>query len=265
MAHLQQWANNKNRPVDFYGKVIDQNSNGLPGVAVKVRVREWQVSPFGDVGGHMTQLENVTDVDGLFHLQGAQGDCFDVESIEKEGYSLSPKTYPSYGPADGTSDRPVVFKMWKTGNKEPLVSGQKVFGLIPDGRTYTLNLLEGKKMEGADQVGDLRIAIVRPNETKPGEKYPWSFKIEGIDGGLISSDDEFMYLAPESGYEPKFQIQFLAGDTNWTPVVKRRFFFRARNGQAFGRMEVEVSSEYNHKSAIEVNFAINPAGSRNLE
>jgi hypothetical protein len=82
---------------------------------------------------------------------------------------------------------------------------------------------------------------------------------------LLQTEDEFMYLAPESGYTPQLEMQFHASDTSWAPMVKAQFFIRTRNGQAYGRVELEVNSIYNHKSAIEVNFSMNPAGSRNLE
>jgi hypothetical protein len=154
--------------------------------------------------------------------------------------------------------------MWKEGVKEPLVEGSKVFGIDADGRVYTLNLLDGKKVEGAAD-GDLRVSIVRPRGVKYRDKYQWSFVIEGVGGGLLETDDEFMYLAPESGYKSKFETQLDPGDPAWAPLVKKQFFIRSRGGQVYGRIQVEVHAIYNVHSAIEINYAINPTGSRNLQ
>lgn len=149
--------------------------------------------------------------------------------------------------------------------KATLITGEKVFGIIPDGRVYTLDFLQGKKTEGDRAEGDLRISIVRPPEATPHGKYKWSCVIESVHGGLMETDDEFMYLAPESGYEAKYALNLVPTDQAWTPLVKKQFYFRSRDGQMFGRMHVEVNAIYNDKSAFEVNYAVNPSGSRNLQ
>jgi len=264
---FEQYVQSRNSPINFYGKVIDQYSNALAGVDVMVRVRQWYVASVAalNMEGKMIHVQKTSGPDGAFEIHGVSGDGFDIEHIQKEGYELSGGTYPSYGPSSGGVANPVIFKMWKKGAKEPLVSGQKVFGLIPDGRVYTVDLLKGKKSEGAEGEGDLRVAIVRPTGAKPNDRYELSFRIEGIGGGVLQTDDEFMYLAPESGYEPKLEVQLVASDSAWTPLVKKRLFFRSRGGSLYGRLDLEINAVYNDKSAIEINYAVNPSGSRNLQ
>lgn len=263
---FQQLVQEKNVPLDFYGKVVDQNDRPVPDVKVKLNVRQWYVQSLDNLNaeGRSIVYEKRSDADGFFNLSEGTGDALTVESVEKEGYQLSAKTSRSYGAATDPGS-PVVFKMWKQGPKEPLVTGQKVFGIIPDGRVYTLDLLQGKKVEGDRAEGDLRISIVRPADATPRSKYQWSYKLEGVHGGLVETDDEFMYLAPESGYESKFAINLVPTDEAWTPLARKQFFFRSRDGQIFGRMQVEVNAIYNDKSALEVNYAVNPSGSRNLQ
>jgi hypothetical protein len=264
---FQQVIEQKNLPIDFYAQIVDQNGNPISGVKVEATIRQWFViSPTTfDTDAHFIPMKKETDLGGRFEIRGVNGDIIEVESIQKDTYLLSPKTPHGFSPHTGSLERPTIIRMWKEGLKEQLVSGSHVFG-IDSGKTYTLDLLNGKKIEGETE-GDLRVLVTRPSDAKPRDKFPWSFSIEAIGGGLVEADpeDEFMYLAPESGYVPKVEAHFDPSDPTWVGIVKKRFFIRSRNSQVYGRAEVEVDSIYNVHSAIQINYAANPAGSRNLE
>lgn len=256
-----------NVPIDFHGRVIDQDRNALSGVVLKVVVRHWAVAipgaPPPDLGQY--SFERVTGPDGRFEINGVTGDAFDLGSIKKDGYEASPRTLRSYGPSSGSFDNPVIFKMWREGAKEHLIAGSHVFG-IDSGKAYTLNLITGKKIVGQAE-GDLLVSITRPSEAKPRENFPWSFSIKAIGGGLVQADpdDDFMYYAPQSGYQPTIEWHFGSGDAAWAGTAKGRFFIRSRDGQVYGRAQVEIYPIYNVHSAIEIDYAVNPNGSRNLE
>ncbi|HTY88032.1 MAG TPA: hypothetical protein VMB80_11245 [Candidatus Acidoferrum sp.] len=259
---VQQALSEKNVPINFYGQVIDQGGIPVSGVKVNIYIRHWELTQ--DAMSNPVRLEKETDSDGRFEIHDAMGDAIDLEMLQKQGYQLSPSAQRSYGPSSGALEKPVIIKMWKQGPKERLIGGDKVFGIVPDGRIYTVDLLAGKKLEG-EMIGDLRVAIARPNGVKPRDKYDWSWKIEGVQGGIEETDDEFMYLAPESGYAPEARMELAATDSAWTPLVKKRFFIRSRNGQVYGQMQVEINSIYNDHSVIEIRYAVNPNGSRNLQ
>jgi hypothetical protein len=259
-----QYLVQQNVPIMLWGKIIDQDGGPIPDVRITMRARQWTLLTPTDVDAAFPKHETRTDANGNFEWTGVEGDAVELDLIEKAGYRPSPKTPHSLGLSGSSVENPVIFKMWKEGVKEPLVEGSKVFGIDADGRVYTLNLLDGKKVESAAD-GDLRVSIVRPRGVKYRDKYQWSFVIEGVGGGLLETDDEFMYLAPESGYKPKFETQLDPGDPAWAPLVKKQFFIRSRGGQVYGRIQVEVHAIYNVHSAIEINYAINPTGSRNLQ
>jgi hypothetical protein len=246
--------------------VLDQEDEPVVGATVRINVRQWSVEELTGVSakGHSISHKRQSDSNGLFRLAGVSGDAFTVEKIEKEGYQLSDRTVRSY-PASVDSQNPVVFRMWKQGAKAPLVSGHKVFGIIPDGRTYTLDLVKGNKSESDQVEGDLRISITRPLGIAQKGKFAWSFQIEGVQGGLIRTEDEFMYLAPDTGYAPNFSAELSPADEMWTSLDKKEFYFTSRNGRIFGRMQVEVNAVYNDKSAIEIDYSLNPTSSRNLQ
>lgn len=257
---LKRALEGKNTPIDFYGRVVDQAGAPIIGVKITAVVRHWQATETSF--STSVRLEAETDANGNFHLAGATGDAFDIENFGKEGYLRSPKMAISYGPSTDPNN-PAVLRMWKAAKNEPLTGARKVFGLDP-GKTYTLDLVSGKKIEG-EAAGDLRVLLERPAGVTSRDKYKWSFTIAAIGGGLLESNDEFMYLAPDSGYAPQLEMQFDPTDPAWTPIVKKRFFIRTRDGQVYGRVEAEIYSIYNVHSAINLSYTLNAAGSRNLQ
>jgi hypothetical protein len=258
----------KNVPINFYGKVIDQDGNGIVGVQIALRVRQWHLD--AKWGNTFPKYDRTTDSNGDFSFEDSTGDSLTIESVAKDGYRLSPRAQTGFGygrvpiPFHPDPQNPVILKMWREfGTKEPLITGNHIFG-VDSGKTYTLDLIHGKKIEG-EVDGDLLVSITRPNEVNSRDRYPWSYSIEAIHGGLIETDDEFMYLAPESGYELKFVRQFDPTDSDWNLDVAKQFFIRTRDGQVYGRVQVQIHSVYNIHSAIEVNYAVNPNSSRNLQ
>lgn len=267
---IKQAIEGMNVPINFYGRVIDQNSNGLPEVKIAFRIMQPRADIDFAIPKNMPKLERATDADGYFSVEDISGSDLDIESVGKDGYRLSPKTQLGYRygqspvPFHPDPQNPVIIKMWKElDTKASLIKGSHVFG-IDSGKTYTLDLVQGKKYEG-QTAGDLKVSITRPSEVNSKDKYPWSYSIAAIHGGLIETDDEFMYLAPKSGYHTKFARQFDPTDSDWNLEVVKHFFIHTRDGQVYGRVQVQIYSVYNVHSAIEVNYAINPNGSRNLQ
>jgi hypothetical protein len=263
---VNRLADGKNVPIEFFGQFLDQDSNIITAVNIKVSVRHWTVPDplVPEIGSKEILFERNSDNSGRFELHGETGDVIHIESVYKIGYRLSPKISHNFGSKSGSFENPVVIRMWKDGTKEPLIGGSHVYGIDSDGGAYTIDLLSGKKIKGAAE-GDLRVFIKRPNGVGQRDKYRWSFSIEAIQGGLLESDDEFMYLAPQSNYEHKIEMNFNPDDSTWAPFVKKQFFLRSRNGQIYGRAQVEIDSIYNVHSAFQIDYAINPNGSRNLQ
>jgi hypothetical protein len=156
--------------------------------------------------------------------------------------------------------------MWKKGPTERLIVGSKFYGIAPDGRAYTIDFLQQKKMEEANSTGDIIVRIHRPATIPLRTKYDWSYSIEAINGGILHTDDEFVYLAPESGYQPKYELTMSVTNAHWQGGVRgEQFYLKSRNGQVYGSIVVEVIPDYRDKSVFNVQYHINPSGSRNLE
>jgi len=248
----------KNVPFDFYGRVIDQDSNALAGVKFKLAVRHWSTTTLGAI-----HIERETDADGRFDIHGETGDAFDVEDVGKAGYELEPGQR-TFGAVGGSFENPVVFKMWSTNVHEQLITGGKSFHIEPDGRPYVIDLAKGTIAESGD--GDLKVWVKRPEQITYGKQYDWSCEMDVLNGGLLATADSSMYLAPADGYTPSFQFEQKVGSGWGDSTGEKRFYVRLNNGQVYGRITIELFAYYNDQVSgmVRVQYAINPSGSRVL-
>jgi hypothetical protein len=270
---IRQYIESQNKPIEFYGLVIDQNHNPIIGVKVNVEIRHIKVivpAPWGNED-QIIPIEKETDSDGHFEINGVVGDSLTIKSVEKEGYQISPKMEDIYGygdvpkPHHPDPQNPVIIRMWKLTESANLISHRTLFGFQPNGSTYTLDLLADKKMGGENIKGDLRIQFRRDASIKPKVEYPWTLEISSIDGGLIETTDEFEYLAPENGYQPQIIFQTNSIAPRSMPDLTKDYYFTSRNGQVYGVLRLQIFSDYNGQGAILVESRINPYSSRNLQ
>lgn len=271
---FQQVVDEKNTQIDFYSKVIDQNDNPLSGVRVKMNVRQWYVKSFAllDADAHFLRFETITDADGLFSILGTKGDVISLESIEKEGYELSSKAINGFNYVRGEtvySDKPAIYKMWKKGIPAKLVTFHKATRVPYDGTPMIFDLLKGKKSTDTNAQSDIRVTLTRNPLKRPlgsKEKYDWTADLEAIDGGIIASDDEFMYLAPEIGYQPRLEMRMMRTNVDWTPNWSVSFYLKSRGGQCYGQISVEFMTDSSEATTgFTITSALNPDGSRNLQ
>jgi hypothetical protein len=251
----------KNVPLEFYGKVIDQDSNALPGVNIKVWVRHWNVKSWAGV-----RLATTTDNNGRFMIGGATGDAFDIESFGKVGYELEPGQR-GFGAVGGSLETPVVFKMWSTNIHEQLITGEKSFHIQPDGRPYFINLTEDTISESGG--GDLKVWIQYTNQVVRGQVYDWSCEIDAMNGGLLEEDNlnSAMYVAPTGNYTPTFQLKQQIKGSQYGSIGDKRFYIFLKNGREYGRMQIDLIAPYNDQipGMVRLSYAINPSGSRILK
>ena len=253
-------------PIKFYGKVIDENNGAVPGAMV---VFQWT-----DTSANGTSERTVyTGGDGRFELTGVSGKRLGINQLQKDGYYRVNKGAPrsfeyaaffeeNYYQPDPAN--PVTFRLKKKGDVPlELVVRQALMGITPDGSPHYIDLATTRKT--SEGKGDIAIRITRtaPTEVK---QYDWEATIEGVNGaGVLESADEFMFEAPEAGYEQTYSYRFRVSDPEWKSQLGRKYFVRARNGQLHGRLELDFIPKYQNSAAIAVHFYVNPTGSRNLE
>jgi hypothetical protein len=273
LEFLRDLAQQSNRPIRFYGKVIDQDENPIPGVKVTLGVRTAKEPIAGLVGDVFDYPVVTSDAQGRFSITDAKGALLTIKSLEKPGYDASIKTVnKSYWYWRDPSqvfkpdpDSPEIFRMWRKEGAEKLLL-KSVGRAIPyDGTSVSINLLSG---EGASPGNDVRITLLRnPTQIIWGQRnYEWTATIEALQGGLILSQDEQMFRAPAEGYQTKLVIHVPANDPDWSDMKDLAIYLKLRDGKYYGRAELSfmVGSD-REGTPFKIRSAVNPSGSRNLE
>ena len=270
---LRKDLEQNNVPVAFYGIAIDQYTQVVAGVRVVINVRHWINDPNSPGKPPSPSFERLTDASGRFSVEGVTGDALTIEAADKEGYILDPSARRSfaYGPAGFRADAntPVILHLWRKTASAQLVSQDKDTRIPYDGTLTVFDLLTGQKFADNRPGGDLRVTLTRtPLNIPPSYQKPfeWQATIEAIGGGLIQSDDEFMYAAPEEGYQPRIQITMPADATNWANTYGLSFYTKTRGGSLYGRVRCEFRVDSpKPQTGFTLTSSVNPTGSRNLQ
>jgi len=251
--------------VSFYGRVVDQNENPISGAKISAVVRDWYEPDALTyaLGAKEIHITAKTDNDGRFDIHGLTGDSIGIEGLKKDGYELEPSAQRNYGAIGGSVEAPVVFKMWSTNIQEQLITGEKSFQIVPDGRSYFIDLTKGTIAESG--AGDLKVLVKRPDQITYGQRFDWSCEADVIGGGLLAETDtgSSMYSAPTDGYTPSFQFEQKVGSGWDDSTGPKRFYVKLANGQEYGRITIELMAYYNDQTPglVRLSYAINPSGS----
>lgn len=271
VSKIDEIMEQANQPIDFYGKVIDQDNIPVPGVMVRLSVKSTRLFAPGATRDVFDYIERQTDAEGLFGLTDRKGALLSIESMEKSGYKapyLTDKAFWYWAPVPGSLHKPdvnapVVFRMWKSSKAERLLRKGIGTGIPYDGTPVYFDLQNGKEVAAG---GDVRVTLTRtPLQIQRGQKnYEWIATIEAVDGGVVVSSDEFMYLAPELGYEPKIVISMPAAAEKWSAERTISFYLKSRG--KYARVIADFTTNYDKpKTGFSIEAYTNPSGSRNLE
>lgn len=254
-------------PIEFYGKVIDQDGLPLAGVTV--------TGGTGSSTGFMRQqtrsYKTVTGVDGTFDFSGFSGDAL-IIGLEKPGYNFASERnrfrYSAIDPDHKrfTPDRakPVLFQMWKAFGAEPLVNyyGRSV-NFPPDGTPAAIDLIRGAKVaEG----GDLVVRVTWGPRVDPHSyAFDWSVQFDVPSGGLIESTGDVMFAAPREGYQKTLSYRIAAVER--LSSFERTFYVKSREPSVYSRVAVSLQNNPMQKDVgVTLRVKLNPRpGSRNLE
>ena len=145
---VNQAIEGTNRPINFWGKVIDQDGHPITGVAIKY---SYSIEHGNLMGGGWGVAENkqgatMTDNAGLFSITGLKGHYLEIESFAKDGYRYNARKaddYDYYGATSAgkftpDSNSPQVFVMVSNETLKPIISMGGDFGkmakVLADGR-----------------------------------------------------------------------------------------------------------------------------------
>jgi hypothetical protein len=244
--------------------VFDESNNPVAGASVAFR---WDDLTAKD----WTQTATTSsDAEGLFSLQDKHGATLTV-SVSKEGY-YTPQSgqgafHYAFGNPNFSSDprNPTVFHLRKKRKGESLIEKDfppgmgQIWQLHHDGTPIALNLLEGTQAPAGG--GQLKLEFWRDVSDRKAQQFDWKLQITALDGGLVPTDEEFSFAAPETGYQPAIVIDMPATNQVWQGELRSRYYIRLANGD-YGRLDFYLLP---YNGVFTVHSAVNPTGSKNLE
>jgi len=253
-------------PIIFYGRLEDQFDSPVVGAQVDASVRI-----YNSVRSTVERFSVTSDANGLFQINHGKGESLTVVP-QKAGYVLATKdtvfkySHLEKNPFVPDQNNPTIIKMWKLKGAENLVHFQNEIRTPIDGSSVILDLETGKRVESD---GDIAIQVESVSNPNVVQEYDWQVKIKAINGGLISSSDDFeqMFQAPEAGYDSEFVVDYQKGVKPWSTTFSGVFYFTSRNGNCYGKLGIEILSDVikNGDVPVILNSYVNPAGSQNLE
>ena len=251
-------------PIEFYGKVVDENSNAVAGTKIGFH---WVEIPTEE-GNRTSTTES--DAAGLFSLHGQRGPSLTVW-FSKEGYYSSRGGQMSFNYASGPDilspdpQNPVVFCLRKKGTPEPLMRlagamiGPRQYRLDTKDTPTDISFYTGKRTpQGA---GQFRVAYGMDVPPDPKQwQFDWRCQVTVPGGGLQATTEEFPFTAPEEGYQETIEID---SNTNaWSDRLEQTYYIHLSDGK-YGR--IILSLVCSSKPFFGVEALINPSGSRSLE
>lgn len=255
---LNAWSNQVHRPIEFYGKVIDERGGPIEGANIAFM---WgQFLPESSF-----ETNTTSDTAGLFSLTNVKGAFLDVR-IEKEGYYASKTNQTRFqywavagsDPFQPDKNNPKLFLLHKKNSAPELLSGKLTVRMPIDGTPISVDFF--KQSFGAE--GPLKMSQVKPLYENWKQANEWSFRMEIPGGGLVEEHEEYPYQAPESGYISPVDFRFRKGESNWLEDFRKQYYFKFGTPPVYGHVVVETDISW---SNARVTYSLNPSGSRNLE
>jgi hypothetical protein len=268
----------QNGNVIFYGKVIDQTGKGVHGVVINAESSLYVESLSEQIAykGRKTARKVIsvsTNRDGNFEISGYRASDLHFLSVSKSGYA-STKKLPAgfiFGSAYSSNHKaypsnPVIFNIWKkSDNVGRVISQRKRFYVRGDGSPNIINM-EAGTITTYEADGDFCISVNSAYDGGMRRDYPWSIDVQAINGGVILSEDAYLYLAPEHGYGASLKLQFPDAKGSWTNDTKIKLYVKSRHGKRFSAVTAAIITGFNdNEVACDLSWVMNLDGNRTLE
>ncbi len=158
---------------------------------------------------------------------------------------------------------PVIFHLHKKGQGVELVTSANgmqpsLAVLVPiNGDSVSVDLLDKK----AGTTGDVTLSQIKPDRNWQ-QATNWSFHMNIPNGGFVGENDAFPFTAPETGYQPTVDLNFVKGEPDWVTQITKTYYIAFGQPQKYGWLRVEANIA---QRTVFLTYVINLDGSRNLE
>lgn len=274
---------------NFYGKVIDQNNNPVVHAKIHYLMHGAYLAPGSGLG------DVYTDNNGLFHLSGKASTIYLEDIIHPNIHYNPPATAENQANIENrllsegqndpisfsalnkyTEKTPYVFKVWRTDIFENVKSGERFFDINSDGTIYTLDFnkeTSNEIIKKGNGGGHLRVSCNRPQMKTSRDYKDWKIVITPVNGGIQTTKDSYMDVAPDAGYKKSFIIDMKKDSPNYkTELNNQRYYFFTNNGEVYGSLFIHFEPHASNsrkgkivnKCYLDMAFKINLEGTRNL-
>jgi hypothetical protein len=205
-------------PINFYGKIVDQNGDPIEDVKVTLKIRDnaWQWETDGQQD---TIIELTTNPSGLFSVEGKQGHFLFIDNLEKKGYEYD-LTKNTRGfeyqqientidpPFIGDPNNPVVFVLRQRGIVDYLLTESFRWRFHKDkNEPYQPLLLDqwedayGKEMNlYGNRSEKNRCLKISCSWNEDYSEFKLLFQCI-VEGSGVCVSDQLLYEAPAEGYQ----------------------------------------------------------------
>ncbi len=245
-------------PIEFYGIVLDQFDQPVACADISM---VWTT----DGGTRTNNIESGED--GKFSLSDASGKRLSVQVL-KLGYTRTISWTQSFDYSSFSDDyfhvpdsaKPVIFRLQKLIKPEPLYEYNVSKKIVLGGPPLLLDPATGKTGNG-----DFAFSVnLGSGLGRYGSDYTVTIQATG-GAGFALSNEEFLFSAPDSGYQSTVSYSEMVSNPNYRTSKKIRFYGKTGAGK-YAAIDVEISV-FDQKREAEIVAIIyyNPSGSRNLE
>jgi|GEM_PF-6407632 len=252
------------KEIKFYGKVIDQHGKPVEHVDVIFKARSGYMAE-GD-GRQFTRGNEY----GVFVIEDVVGAGLGI-GLVKAGYQFNlghvkdfenfPRFEDSKLWSDHSSpDNPFVFKAWKIADGYPLTSHARATYGFKLNEIYSLDFFSSnkKRVKKQGQFGELDLQVYF---TRDDDADTWEVTLTVPDGGLIETNDVYMNLAPENGYQSNMTFS----GTKKTNFTMDKLFYIHSRGNSYGRLLVKIRPYRKIGGGLTINHVMNLEQGRRLE
>ncbi len=255
-----------NTPIDFYGLVLDENDRPVRNAQTSYILRNKNILLYA---GSPTLQGPQTSNDGRFSITDLRGlkitvyiEHPDYYVVDKGGKSLSYARLNGSKPKDLPSiENPVIFRLQRKGEIEPLVYHPRILTRIPvDGTPTRIDLIAGRQGISSTSL----ILILNSNSQAVPKNtyvpYDWSLEVKVADGKIAKRTGKLQFMTPEAGYTDELNYVMTANSSDWKGDIVEDVFLEFSSG-LYARASIRVGGRGN----CIIESWVNPSGSRNLE
>ena len=281
LVEVNQDDINKNIPIEFHGKVIDQFENPVDNAEININVRkteslleELKYNPWNDVNPVPPGKDYIlhSNSDGIFSFKGF-GKTLSFNKIEKKGYITNnhPSVRTLYSDPNKknsltfSSSKPFIFTLVNKSECEPLYVG-KMTRKITYNEDYYIGfdgrILKKNPFHDSELIIRVERRNVRKSNNKNRKIYNWNCTLKALDGE-ITDTTKYIYIAPKIGY--KKSVTFTTEDLKkWQSSITKSYFFYNKKNNIYSLINLVVDYYYDRRIAFTIEYFLNPSGSRNL-